>query len=102
MTPATAAAPRGCPVSGDTSLQLLREARGELDAGPRPFAAVLDASGTWAPTAAFTAAEAHVPSAAQQFAALTERTADRLVRDRGRGAAADATRVVRERRRALR
>lgn len=83
--------------------QLLREAHGELDAGgPRPFAAFLDVSGIWAPTAAFTAAEAHMPSATQQFAALAEQTAARLVRGRGQGAVAGAVRVVRGRCRALR
>ncbi|MGW2787975.1 hypothetical protein ACWC3X_43585, partial [Streptomyces populi] len=89
-------------VSADTSLQLLREAHGGLDAGPRPFAAFLDASGIWDPTAAFTAAEAHMPSATQQFAALTEQTAARLVRGPVRRAVADVVRVVRERCRALR
>ncbi|MGW7611895.1 hypothetical protein ACWGKW_32515 [Streptomyces sp. NPDC054766] len=88
--------------SADTALQLLREAHGELDAGSRPFAAFLDVSGIWAPTAAFTAAEAHMPSATQQFAALAEQTAARLVRGRGQGAVAGAVRVVRGRCRALR
>lgn len=55
-----------------------------------------------APTAAHTAAEAHMPSAAQQFAALAEQTAARLVRSRGRGAVAGAVRPVRGRCRALR
>ncbi|MFJ4526546.1 hypothetical protein ACIP4Y_37540 [Streptomyces sp. NPDC088810] len=49
-----------------------------------PSAAFLDASGMGAPTAAYTAAEAHLPSAAEQFAALAEQTAARLVWGRGR------------------
>ncbi|WP_330293414.1 hypothetical protein [Streptomyces sp. NBC_00576] len=73
-----------------------------MDTGPRPSAAFLDASGMVAPTAAYTAAEAHMPSAAQQFAALTDQTAARLVRGRGRGAVAGAVRAVRGRCRALR
>ncbi|MEV1066125.1 hypothetical protein [Streptomyces sp. NPDC050263] len=89
-------------VGADTAPQLLREAHGELDTGPRPSAAFLDASGMVAPTAAYTAAEAHMPSAAQQFAALAEQTAARLVRGRGRGAVAGAVRAVRGRCWALR
>ncbi len=99
--------PRGCvraarTVSADTALQLVREAHGELDTGFRPSAAFLDASGMVAPTAAYTAAGAHMPSAAQQFAALAERTAARLVRGRGRRAVAGAVRAVSGRCRALR
>ncbi|WP_392958088.1 hypothetical protein [Streptomyces sp. LN245] len=78
------------------------EAHGELDAGPRPFVAFLDVFGIRAPTAAFTAAEAHMPSATQQFAALAEQTVARLVRGRGQGAVAGAVGVVRGRCRALR
>jgi hypothetical protein len=89
-------------VSGDTALQLLREAHGELDIGSRPSAAFLDASGMVAPTAAYTAAGAHLPSAAQQFAALAEQTAARLVRGRRRGAVAGAVRAVRGRCQVLR
>ncbi|MFI8952893.1 transcriptional regulator [Streptomyces sp. NPDC053750] len=68
----------------DTALQLLREAHDELGTAPRPSAAVLDASGMVALTAAYTAAQARMPSVAEQFASLAEQTAARLLRDRGR------------------
>ncbi|MEV5043700.1 transcriptional regulator [Streptomyces griseoincarnatus] len=68
----------------DTALQLLGEAHSELDTGPRPSAAVLNASGMVALTAAYTAAQAHNPSAAEQYVSLAEDTAGRLLRDRGR------------------
>lgn len=67
----------------------LREAHGELDLSPSPFAAMLDVVGIWAPTAAFTASEAHMPSVTRQFAALAEQiAARRLVRGRVKGAVA--------------
>ncbi|MDX3206629.1 transcriptional regulator [Streptomyces scabiei] len=68
----------------DTALQLLGEAHDALDTALRPAAAVLDASGMVALTAAYTAAQAQMPSAAEQFASLAEHTAARLLRDRGR------------------
>ncbi|WP_329448961.1 transcriptional regulator (plasmid) [Streptomyces sp. NBC_01426] len=68
----------------DSALQLLQEAHDELNAGPRPSAVVLDASGMVALTAAYTAAQARMPSAAEQFASLAEQTAARLLHDRGR------------------
>jgi hypothetical protein len=86
----------------DTRLQLVREPHGELDTGSRPSVAFLDASGIWAPTAVCTAAGAHMPSTAQQFATLAEKTAARLVRGRGRGAVVGAVRAVRGRCRGLR
>ncbi|WP_037678086.1 hypothetical protein [Streptomyces griseus] len=73
-----------------------------MDTGSRLSAAFLDASGMVAPTAVYTADEAHLPSADQQFAALAEQTAARLVRGRGRRAVAGAVRAVRGRCRALR
>jgi hypothetical protein len=54
------------------------------------------------PTAAYTAAEAHTPFAAQQFEALAEQTSARLVPGRGRGAVAGGVRAVRGRCPALR
>ncbi|OEV20235.1 hypothetical protein AN221_13210 [Streptomyces nanshensis] len=66
----------------DTALQLLREAHDALDTHPRPTAAVLDAAGMVALTAAYTAAQAHMPTAAEQFAASAEETAARLLRSR--------------------
>ncbi len=71
----------GC---ADTALQLLGEAHDALDTALRPAAAVLDASGMVALTAAYTAAQAEMPSAAEQFASLAEHTAARLLRDCGR------------------
>ncbi|WP_420082879.1 hypothetical protein ACN6AT_37945 (plasmid) [Streptomyces sp. JL4002] len=68
----------------DTALQLLGEAHDELGTAPRPSAADLDASGMVALTAAYTAAQARMPSVAEQFASLAEQTAARLLRDRGR------------------
>ncbi|WP_424845496.1 hypothetical protein [Streptomyces sp. SAI-129] len=68
----------------DTALQLLAEAHDELGTAPRPSAAVLDASGMVALTAAYTAAQARMPAVAEQFASLAEQTAARLLRDRGR------------------
>ncbi|MDQ0578574.1 hypothetical protein QF030_000752 [Streptomyces rishiriensis] len=73
-----------------------------MDTGPRPSAAFLDASGMVVPTAAYTAVEVHMASAAQQFATLAEQTAARLVRGRERRAVAGAVRAVRGRCRALR
>ncbi|MFF3373816.1 hypothetical protein ACFYXF_12855 [Streptomyces sp. NPDC002680] len=89
-------------VSADTALQLLREAHGDQDTGPRPSVAVPDSSGIWAPTAVYAVVGAHMPSAAQVFAALAEQTAARFVRGRGRGAVAGAVRAVRGCCRALR
>ncbi|MEV7470162.1 transcriptional regulator [Streptomyces kronopolitis] len=66
----------------DIALQLLGEAHDELDTGHRPSAAVLDASGMVALTAAYTAAQARMPSAAEQFASLAEQAAARLIRGR--------------------
>lgn len=63
----------------DQALQLLAEARTHLT-DTRPTAPVLDASGMLALTAAYTAAQAHLPAPALQFAALAEQTADRLAR----------------------
>lgn len=68
----------------DTALQLLGEAHDALNTAPRPSPAVLDASGMVALTAAYTAAQAQMPSAAEQFASMAEHTAARLLRDRGR------------------
>ncbi|MFJ4585663.1 hypothetical protein [Streptomyces echinatus] len=51
-------------VSAHTALQLLREPHGELDTGSRPSAAFVDASGMAVPTAAYSAGEARLPSAA--------------------------------------
>ncbi|MFF0155946.1 hypothetical protein ACFYRY_00115 [Streptomyces sp. NPDC005263] len=89
-------------VSADTALQLLREAHGGLDTGSRPSAAFRNVSGMVAPTAAYTAAGAHLPFAAQQFATVADRTAARLVRGRGRVAVVGAVRAVRGRCRVLR
>ncbi|MFF3505516.1 transcriptional regulator [Streptomyces sp. NPDC003247] len=62
------------------ALHLLQEARTHLTAGPRPTAAELDAAGMAALTAAYTAAQAHRPDLAHDFAAQAEQTAARLAR----------------------
>jgi hypothetical protein len=63
----------------DQALQLLDEARTHLiDA--HPSAPVLDAAGMLALTAAYTAAQSHLPATALQFAALAVHTADQLTR----------------------
>ncbi|OLO25864.1 hypothetical protein PZ61_0236190 [Streptomyces sp. MNU77] len=49
----------------DRALQMLEEAHDELDADPRPSEGVLDAVGMVALTAAYTAAQARIPSAAE-------------------------------------
>ncbi|WP_310728274.1 transcriptional regulator [Streptomyces sp. N2A] len=59
----------------DQALHLLRQAHDHLTAGPRPSAATLDAAGMVALTAAYTAAQAHLPSPADEFVALAEQTA---------------------------
>ncbi|MFF7369802.1 transcriptional regulator [Streptomyces tricolor] len=64
------------------ALALLEEARAHLTAGPRPTAAALDAAGMAALTAAYTAAQAHQPSAAREFADEADQTALRLARHR--------------------
>ncbi|MER6125371.1 transcriptional regulator [Streptomyces sp. NPDC001795] len=61
-----------------TALSLLQEAHDQLTAGPRPTAAHLDAAGMVALTAAYTAAQAHLPAPARDFAAQAEQTAHRL------------------------
>ncbi|MGW1007431.1 transcriptional regulator [Streptomyces sp. NPDC001118] len=61
-----------------TALSLLQEAHDQLTAGPRPTAAHLDAAGMVALTAAYTAAQAHMPAPARDFAAQAEQTAHRL------------------------
>ncbi|MDX3695030.1 transcriptional regulator [Streptomyces europaeiscabiei] len=62
------------------ALQLLEEARAHLTAGNRPAAAELEAAGMAALTASYTAAQAHRPSTARDFAALAEESAHRLAR----------------------
>lgn len=62
------------------ALHLLQEARGHLTDGARPTAAELDAAGMAALTAAYTAAQAHLPDTARDFAAQAEQTAHRLAR----------------------
>ncbi|MFF9786376.1 hypothetical protein [Streptomyces nigrescens] len=57
------------------ALQILQEARDHLTADSRPTAAELDAAGMAALTAAYTAAQAHLPAAAGDFAAQAEQTA---------------------------
>ncbi|MFJ2217969.1 transcriptional regulator [Streptomyces sp. NPDC101062] len=60
------------------ALALLEEAHAELTAGARPTAAGLDAVGMVALTAAYTAAQAHLPGLARDFTARAEETADHL------------------------
>lgn len=60
------------------ALALLQEAHTELTAGARLTAAGLDAAGMVALTAAYTAAQAHLPAPARDFAAQAEQTARRL------------------------
>ncbi|WP_234350600.1 transcriptional regulator [Streptomyces sp. XY66] len=67
----------------DTALQLLKEAHDALDTAPRLSAAGLDASGMVALTAAYTAAQARMPSTAEQLATQAEQTVARLLRDHG-------------------
>ncbi|MFE7485179.1 transcriptional regulator [Streptomyces sp. NPDC057552] len=62
----------------DQALQLLQDAHDELDAVVRPSADVLDTSGMVALTAAYTAAQARRPAAAEEFAARAEHSAQRL------------------------
>ncbi|MFF8786680.1 transcriptional regulator [Streptomyces sp. NPDC015125] len=62
------------------ALHLLQEARAHLTAGSRPTAAELDAAGMVALTAAYTAAQAHLPAAARDFADLAEESTHRLAR----------------------
>ncbi|MEU6184014.1 transcriptional regulator [Streptomyces coeruleorubidus] len=62
----------------DEALQLLAEARAHLTAASRPTTAELDAAGMVALTASYTAAQAHLPALAEDFAAQAEETALRL------------------------
>ncbi|MET7604947.1 transcriptional regulator [Streptomyces avermitilis] len=62
------------------ALHLLKEARLHLTAVSRPTAAELDAAGMAALTAAITAAQAHQPATAVDFAAQAEQAAARLAR----------------------
>ncbi|MFI1530653.1 transcriptional regulator [Streptomyces griseus] len=64
----------------DEALLLLAEARTHLLAGPRPAAADLEAAGLAALTAAYTAAQAHRPALARDFAAQAEENTLRLAR----------------------
>ncbi|MER5549843.1 transcriptional regulator, partial [Streptomyces sp. NPDC002589] len=70
------------------ALQLLQEASERLTSGSCPVAAELDAAGMTALTAAYTAAQAHLPTLAKEFAAHAEQTADRLARHQDTGAGA--------------
>ncbi|MFD3422123.1 transcriptional regulator [Streptomyces decoyicus] len=65
------------------ALHLLRQAHDHLTAGSRPSPAALDAAGMVALTAAYTAAQAHLPSPAGEFIVLAEQTAVRLARHPG-------------------
>ncbi|MDF3302965.1 transcriptional regulator [Streptomyces tropicalis] len=62
----------------DEALLLLAEARTHLLSGPRPAAADLEAAGLAALTAAYTAAQAHRPAPARDFAAQAEENTLRL------------------------
>jgi hypothetical protein len=62
------------------ALALLQEAHTQLTAGPRPTAAGLDAAGMVALTAAYTAAQAHLPITARDFTDEAEQTALYLAR----------------------
>ncbi|MFD5715899.1 hypothetical protein ACFWHW_36945 [Streptomyces pharetrae] len=62
----------------DEALHLLHEAHAHLTDGFRPTAAELEAAGMSALTAACTAAQAHQPALAPDFAAQAEQTAARL------------------------
>ncbi|MFD7623998.1 transcriptional regulator [Streptomyces sp. NPDC059802] len=62
----------------DQALQLLKDAHDQLAAVAAPSAEVLDASGMVALTAAYTAAQARQPAAAEEFAAWAEQSAARL------------------------
>ncbi|RAJ49803.1 hypothetical protein K388_06721 [Streptomyces sp. KhCrAH-43] len=64
----------------DEALLLLAEARTHLLAGTRPAAADLEAAGLAALTAAYTAAQAHRPAPARDFAAQAEENTLRLAR----------------------
>ncbi|MFF9785609.1 transcriptional regulator [Streptomyces nigrescens] len=66
----------------DEALHLLEEARAHLTAGSRPTAAELEAAGLVALTAAYTAAQAHLPATAGDFAAQAEESTHRLARHR--------------------
>ncbi|WP_225840580.1 transcriptional regulator [Streptomyces sp. NK08204] len=60
------------------AMYLLEQAHSHLTAESRPSAAALDAAGTVALTAAYTAAQDHQPHAARDLAARAEQTARRL------------------------
>ncbi|MEU1098381.1 transcriptional regulator, partial [Streptomyces sp. NPDC005877] len=62
------------------ALLLLNEARTHLLASARPTAAELEAAGLAALTAAYTAAQAHQPATARDFAAQAEENTLRLAR----------------------
>ncbi|KFG71132.1 transcriptional regulator [Streptomyces mutabilis] len=64
----------------DEALHLLHQARTHLMAGARPTAAELEAAGMAALTAAYTAAQAHRPALARDFAAQAEEDTLRLAR----------------------
>ncbi|WP_274036763.1 transcriptional regulator [Streptomyces sp. MMBL 11-1] len=64
----------------DEALLLLAEARAHLLAGARPTAAELEAAGLAGLTAAYTAAQAHQPDLARDFAARAEEDTLRLAR----------------------
>lgn len=64
----------------DEALLLLHEARTHLLAGSRPTAAELEAAGLAALTAAYSAAQAHRPALARDFAAQAEEDTLRLAR----------------------
>ncbi|MFI8860371.1 transcriptional regulator [Streptomyces prasinus] len=64
----------------DEALQLLHQARAQLTAVSRPTAAELEATGMAELTAAYTAAQAHLPALAEDFAAQAKQTARRLAR----------------------
>ncbi|WP_232792163.1 transcriptional regulator, partial [Actinacidiphila yeochonensis] len=64
----------------DEALHLLEEARAHLTAGSRPTTAGLEAAGMAALTAAYTAAQAHRPATAYEFAAQAEEITHHLAR----------------------
>ncbi|WP_216590257.1 hypothetical protein [Streptomyces brasiliscabiei] len=67
------------------ALALLQEARAHLTTGSRPTAAEQDAAGMVQLTAAYTAAHAHQPSAAREFADAADHTVLRPARHRDTG-----------------
>ncbi|MBZ3908594.1 MULTISPECIES: transcriptional regulator [Streptomyces] len=69
------------------ALRLLEEAYDQLGAAVRPSPGALNASGMVALTAAYTAAQAHMPSAAEEFAAWAEESTERLARASSRSPA---------------